>query len=102
MFDSFHSMMETSVDIDGIDKVYLLEQLWYNTSPNGFNKLFTQSFKKEEAEKIIAKREYIDYFCGHPIKCDLSGKVASTRLYNRDSQKTFEDVVKDIRKLLLC
>ena len=91
-------MDDPSVNIEGIDKVKLLEQLWANTSCQGICEFANPSYNRQLAEKTIAKNEYIDYFCKRPIKCDLSGKVALTRLYDRDSKMSFKDVVRNIRK----
>ena len=88
--------MESTINIEGIDKIHLLQCLWENTSPKGLGKLNPNiNFNHADARDIIDHP--IDYFNGRPIKSDLSGNTALTRLYNRDSKTTFEDVVKNIR-----
>ena len=89
------------IDIKGIPKVLLLQHLWENTSPPGDLKfiwkfLTTIPFNKHIAEKGI-KRD-LDYYQGRPIKCDISGDTAYTKLYDRDSSKSFKDIVNDIRE----
>ena len=88
--------MESTINIEGIDKIHLLQCLWENTSPIGLGKLNPNiNFNHADARDIIDHP--IDYFNGRPIKSNLSGNTALTRLYNRDSKTTFEDVVKNIR-----
>ncbi|CAL4072217.1 unnamed protein product, partial [Meganyctiphanes norvegica] len=91
---------ESEVDISGIDKVLLLQRLWENTNLGGFGGLrlaekFKLPFNKESAKSAVEKD--IDYFDGKPIKCDISGDLAFSRLYDRDSSKPFKDIVKEIR-----
>lgn len=41
--------------------------------------------KFNEAEAQEAVLEYIDYFCGRAIKCDLSGDIANPNSYDLDA-----------------
>ena len=90
--------VEPTIDIKGISKVQLLQHLWENTSIPGLLGFLTPSipFSKHGAEEAV-KRD-IDYYQGRPIKCDISGDTAYTRLYDRDSSKSFKDIVNDIRE----
>ena len=91
-----------AVNIRGLDKVYLLKQLWENANSVEWTaKIYHRPFKKKEAEKTIAKNEFIDCFCGRSIKSDLSTDFASPKLYNKESNKSFENIVRDIRNIPL-
>ena len=42
--------------------------------------------------------DYIDYFCGRAIECDLRGDTVDSYLYNRDmGPGAFESVVEKMR-----
>lgn len=75
-----------NIDIKGIDKVVLLKNLWQNQVVAGF---FTNiphlapKFNEAEAQKAVL--EYIDYFCGRAIQCNLSGDTANPKMYDRDA-----------------
>jgi len=86
------------MDISGIDKMKLLRALWEHQVVAGyFGGAAGPSFDETEAKKAVVA-EYIDYFCGRPIKADLSGNTMSTWLYNRDSKKKAEDIIAELRK----
>lgn len=90
---------EKVIDIKGIDKVELLNALWLNSKPASFYRAsgtLPPDFDKEKAETAVYR--YIDYFCGHAIKTDISGDTASTYLYDRDTRPgRFRDIVDAIR-----
>lgn len=94
------TIQEPVCDISGIDKVLLLQRLWENTNVLGLGALrFAERLNLPFNKKMAAKcvQDYVDYFDGRPIKCDLTGDKAYTRLYDRDSSKPFKNVVNDIR-----
>ena len=79
----------SEIEISGVDKVLLLQELWnrqivasfYN---NMFTSWMTPKFDEFEAHKAI-NGGYIDYFCGRCIKTDLRKNSVSPRLYDRDA-----------------
>lgn len=76
------------VDINGLDKVELLRQLWFAQT----TAFYAEPFDSYAAQN--ATRRYIDYFCGRPIKCDLSSNFVDPYLYDRDAGKgVFQAVV---------
>ena len=93
-------------DISGLDKVELLSQLWQNNKPASFFKTTTlvmpPSFDRKRAEAAVTE-DYIDYFCGRCIKCDLSGDTVNPWGYDRDmGQGSFDRVVSRMRETLEC
>ena len=90
------------VNITGIDKLYLLRQLWENSSSSEWTETFHyRPFIVKEAEKKLAKNDFIDDFCGRPIKSNLSTNLVSSKLYDKVSSKAFEEIVKEIRSIPL-
>ena len=76
----------SKINIQGIDKVKLLEALWQKQIVAGFYanmRLPSPKFDEIEAKKAVLN--YIDYFCGRCIKCDISGETADPCLYDRDA-----------------
>ena len=75
----------TMVDITGLDKVELLHELWKGSRSALFFKIRgipPPEFDAEEAKIVVT--DYIDYFDGRMIKCDISGNQADPGLYDRD------------------
>ena len=91
--------MANKINISGIDRVELLKALWHNSPPAaffGFNGMPPPEWNQTEAQKAV--KNYVDYYCGRIIKCDLSGDVADTSLYNRDNgDGAFERIVAEMR-----
>jgi hypothetical protein len=92
-------MSNDTIDIKGIDKVILFKNLWQNQVVAGF---FTNmpylAPKFNEAEAQEAVLEYIDYFCGRAIKCDLSGDTAHPKMYDLYAGAgAFQRVVNSLR-----
>jgi hypothetical protein len=87
------------VNIQGIDKLRLLEALWTRSQPAAFFRMQGISpppFNMNEAQKAV--HQYIDYFCGRVIKCDLSGNEADPWGYDRDNGNgAFQSVVNSLR-----
>lgn len=79
--------MSESINIQGLDKVELLHQLVQGASYQGFNLAHGMSggFDREAAKKAV--KQPIDYFCGKPITCNLSGDSFDPWLYDRDAGK---------------
>ena len=80
------------ISIKKFNKVELLRLLWENQKSASFYGGRGPSFNVDGAKEAI-DRGYIDYFCGRAIKCDLSKDVANSRLYDRDSDKTFKEII---------
>ncbi|RAL08219.1 uncharacterized protein BO97DRAFT_417838 [Aspergillus homomorphus CBS 101889] len=79
------------VDIAGVDKILLLQTLWYSYIPTIMDKF-------DEDRAVEAVKGPIDYFCGRPIKCDISGSMASPAGYDQYTQTgAFEAHVQAIR-----
>ncbi len=78
------------VHIDAVDKVVLLRELWEQAPLSHFF-LTTPTAEKptwDVSSAELSVHSYIDYFCGRPIKCDLSGDVVDSNqvsLYERFS-----------------
>jgi len=81
---SSHDMM-SSIDISGIDKAKLLHLLWTISKPAAHLQGFAASpvFSVSLVNKALLR--HIDYFCGRPIHCDLSGDSANPELYDRNA-----------------
>lgn len=78
--------MTTCVNISNMDKKELLYQLWLNNNP-------TESFNNNAAYEAI-QNDFIDYFCGVPIKVTFydDGNMR-TDLYNRDTKGNSAEIV---------
>lgn len=95
--------MSNYIDISGINKVILLKELWYNQKSasfyfnHGIEPPIWNSETDELAKKIVNK--YIDYFNGKCIKCDISGNMVDSYLYDRDfpNDKKFQHIVDKIK-----
>lgn len=94
--------MSNYVDISGIDKVILLRELWYNQKNASFyvNHGICSPVWNSETDALAKKavNKYIDYFNGRCIKCDLSGNIANSYLYDRDvpNDRKFQYIVDKI------
>ena len=89
------------VDISEVDKLKLLRALWDNSKPAIFFKYnnVTPPDYDEELAKEVVKKDYIDYFQGRLIKCDLSKNEVDPSSYDKDYGKgTFEKIVKSLAK----
>ena len=91
--------MGSIINIEGIDKVTLLKELWSKQIVASFfitNDLPPPPFDEVLATKAVKK--FIDYFCGRAIKSNLSKDEVDTTNYNRDAgEGVFEDIVKKLR-----
>jgi len=73
-----------------LTKVALLQALWNETSfaswfaSTGWS---TPPFDLNKAKEVIQAGGYIDYFCGKPIKTDISKDTVDPWLYDRDANK---------------
>ena len=86
LIKNFYFFLKKMISIEGIDKIDLLYSLWYNQKPAIFFSLYdieASVFDKKLARNAICN--YIDYFCGRCIKCDLSGDEVDPYLYDRDA-----------------
>ncbi|PYI22483.1 hypothetical protein BO86DRAFT_396021 [Aspergillus japonicus CBS 114.51] len=63
---------DLEIDIEGVDKVLLLRLL--HDSASSFPRTARRPFDEQAAH--VAVRNYIHYFCGCLIACDISGKTA--------------------------
>jgi len=90
-----------SIDIKGINKKKLLEELWKNQKYASFFTANNQKFPVFDETKIGNQIEfYIDYFQGKAIKCDLSKDFVDPSLYDRDAgEGVFQKSVSWIRKI---
>lgn len=88
-----------SINIQGLDKVALLEKLWKNQITAGFygaTLLPSPAFDTKAAQKAVTG--YIDYFCGRAIKTDISKDSVDPWLYDRDAGAgTFARIVDGMR-----
>ena len=97
--------MTTYVDISNVDKIELLKHLWLNSTNASFfntrsisNSLDWDTETDENAK--IAINKYIDYFNGRCIKCDISGDVVNSSLYDRDfGNGKFKSIVDELKKV---
>ncbi|RAH71553.1 uncharacterized protein BO66DRAFT_437171 [Aspergillus aculeatinus CBS 121060] len=63
---------DLEIDIEGVDKVLLLRLL--HESARSFPRSARQAFDEQEARTAVT--QYIHYFCGCLIACDISGDKA--------------------------
>ena len=90
--------MTDSIDIRGLNKVNLLEALWNATDYVGFNRNLPD-FKFDRQEASTAVLDPIDYFCGKPMKCKLSGDSFNPDGYDRDAGRgKAAEIVRALRK----
>ena len=90
-----------SVDISGIDKGNLLYMLWKSSNgPVNMGWLDPQARTGPSLSDCeSAAQRSVDYFCGVPMKINLSGNTANGWLYNRENGAgKFEAVVKALRE----
>jgi hypothetical protein len=93
--------MSTNEDvfIGDIDKVMLLEALWYKQKPAAFyafNMVQSPHFDKVLASKAI--ETYIDYYCGRCIKMDIHNDTVNPYAFDRDAGVgAFQQVVDQLR-----
>ena len=87
------------ISIKGLCKITILKKMWERTNIATFILIHgtrAPSFDEKSAEKAVTG--YIDYFCGRPIKIDLSKDEVNPRLYDRDAgQGTFEQIISEIK-----
>ena len=90
-----------SISIAGINKIKLLQALVQRTAFIGFNAQMGYhgpSFDEAKAREAVKRR--IDYYCGKPIKCDLSGDEVDPWLYDRDAgQGAFARCVESVSSM---
>lgn len=94
-------MEDKTIDISGIDKVKLLEELWKNQKVASFFNNFKHlapKFDKELAKEAV--KDNIDYFQGRNMKVNLSkDHVTWWKAYDEDAGAgTFERVVSELKK----
>ena len=76
------------ISIKGLSKAAVLVALHNGTRPLGLGFLQARdSVSEADAETQLARGTYVDYFCGRPIKVDLSGDELEEYLYDRDAGK---------------
>jgi hypothetical protein len=86
------------VDILGISKPALLRSLWQNAPVAGFYASHPHLLP-EYKEPPNDCRWSFDYYCGRPIKTDISNDTAGVSGYNRDSGPgKFEKCVADVER----
>ena len=99
----FHRLKQTymSVDIKGIDKVQLLEELWTAQKVASwflFHPVQVPPFDRVKAKEAVAKQDDIDYFQGRAIKLNLTNDSIDPWVYDRDAGPgTFKKIVDQIR-----
>jgi hypothetical protein len=93
------STADGTVDIRGLDKMQLLKALWENSSPASFFAMTNRHPPPfDEKLAVTAVQEYIDYFEGRMIKCDLSKDFVDPWLYDRDlGNGAFQRVARKLR-----
>ena len=84
------------VDISQINKVDLLYRLWnqgnLKKSKSSLERN-TVEWDGSNAQKVI-DGGYIDYYCGHPIWCDISKDIVNCKKYNSYyGDKMFQTIV---------
>jgi hypothetical protein len=78
--------MTNTIDIKGVDKVALLQELWSGVKPAAFfagHPSLIPPFNTAMARDAVGG--YIDYFQGRCIKTDLSKETANPGMYDRDA-----------------
>ena len=90
-------MQTNKIDIKGLDKVQLLMALWKNTQPE-YKGWGVQSFDYNGAKEAVLN--YIDYYCGKPIKLDLSKDyIDNTFGYDRDAgDGKCQQIIQELKK----
>lgn len=87
------------ISIKGLCKTTILKKMWERTITArffSFSGVSPPLFDEKSAEEAVAR--YIDYFCGRPIKTDLSKDEVDPYLYDRDAGKgTFEQIISEIK-----
>jgi hypothetical protein len=84
-------MEKGKIDISGIDKADLLAALHNGTRPLGMGRLHAiPELTADKAREALAdykpgERLYFDYVFGRPVKCDITGDMMETWLYDRDA-----------------
>lgn len=88
----------SNIDISGVSKHALLRAMWENTSAASFfgGPRSCPAYDHAASEDALFAG-HIDYFCGRPIKTDLSGDFVDFRVYDRDSKKSGASLVKDLK-----
>lgn len=85
------------IDICGLEKIDLLRALWEEAPLAGFFRWPGPQFSYNEAKTAVKCR--IDYFCGRPIKADLSKNIANFSGFNYDAGKgKFQKIVNAMRQ----
>ena len=89
-------MERKKIDIKGLDKVTLLKKLWDNAISCQPKMVVIAEFDFDEAKESIDY--YLDYFCGRPIKCNLSKDLVDPFLYDENfGEGAFKNVVDSLR-----
>jgi len=84
-------LQDTSIDITGLDKPELLCSLWQGTKTIGLGHWEGRDdippAQYEAFEHLNKTRGRVDYFCGRPIKVDLTPNAneIDAHLYDRDA-----------------
>jgi len=90
--------MSDTISIEGLDKLTLLHKLWLNAPVASFFStgiIPPPAFNFVQAQSVLDN--YIDYFCGRPIKMNLSGDSILPSLYDRDAPNPASSVVASMR-----
>jgi hypothetical protein len=92
-------MERPKIDISGLDKPFLLKNLWRYAFESPMN--FGPSRWQDDWDRVAetAVNGPIDYFKGRAIKTDLSKDEVDPWLYDRDAgEGTFASVVARLRQ----
>jgi hypothetical protein len=85
------------IDISGIPKPRLLEELWNHARVAGFFGRNPQIYPLFVPPPQDSKWSF-DYYCGRSIKTDISGDTANVCGYDRDSGRgKFAEIVANLR-----
>ena len=88
-----------TTNIQGIDKITLLKELWKNSNTASFfADLHAEPPKFDKLKAAVAITNYIDYFQGRSIKSDISQDTANSGGYDRDmGLGSFDSCVNKLR-----
>lgn len=87
--------------IDHLTKGEVLARLYNNAKPKGLGYLQGDQMTEVEGQALYDEQgPYFDYLNGRVIKCDLSGDVLNTTLYDRDNDPAKDAILPGIDSIV--
>jgi len=93
------ALSTTSVNIEGLDRVVLLQELWFNIK--GHSMSIWTSEMVTQARELLSKPVHIDQFAERPIHLYFASDVLlSPEIYNSNANLSASQVVCNIRRCI--